>query len=356
MKNIDIEGGRPTGEPANWDPERDGSCATISVLYGMEGPYQVMTTAWQFDPAELGALASGHMFLRIFGPQHPVIALWIQDANGEAVGLLEGVGSETAAIPGLQALSFLDVAAERRRVIEFEGYTPAHDDEHARFEIALGAAYYAARAGGLFAIGDSSTEEFLWRFTDPPAPIGKGPANRRTLYRNARADLVRSAQMAIAEIERLDRMAYREGLQDMADIKPKADAPPAVNGNGHAAAEPTGEIIRLPVQTLESVAAEAQARKAIEQAGGKVHPADAVAKLDMWTIYESPADHPGFFVARRWIIGSQDGPGGPIEPDGPTEDVHVRETLDQVRQLVKPGRTLIARADTDDRCIVESWI
>ncbi|WP_216363058.1 hypothetical protein, partial [Nocardia farcinica] len=39
-----------------------------------------------------------------------------------------------------------DVAAERRRQIEAEGWTPEHDDEHGRGEMAPAAACYARHA------------------------------------------------------------------------------------------------------------------------------------------------------------------------------------------------------------------
>ena len=97
------------------------------------------------------------------------------------------------------AAIFQAIWAERWRQISGCGYDYAHDDAHARGEIALAAAAYAIgstthrlqntteRGQGLMQAG------FSW-------PWEGGPS-----LSNARADLIRAAALIVAELERLDR-------------------------------------------------------------------------------------------------------------------------------------------------------
>lgn len=90
-----------------------------------------------------------------------------------------------------------DVLAERRRQVEAEGWTPAHDDAHDDGELAEAAAAYALDNG--------------WAGAPPPSwPWSAAwwkPKDRRS-------NLVRAAALLLAEIERLDRaaaLAAKEG-------------------------------------------------------------------------------------------------------------------------------------------------
>ena len=84
----------------------------------------------------------------------------------------------------------LDVAAERRRQVEAEGWTPEHDDEHVVGELATAGASYA-----LVAVGYGLLALRTW-----PWPAGLKPTTPRR-------DLVKAGALILAEIERLDRMA-----------------------------------------------------------------------------------------------------------------------------------------------------
>lgn len=85
-----------------------------------------------------------------------------------------------------------DVLQERVRQVTIEGWTPAHDDEHARGELARAAACYAtASADGYSDIVQWPWDEQWWK------PKGR------------RHNLVRAAALIIAEVERLDRGAAR---------------------------------------------------------------------------------------------------------------------------------------------------
>lgn len=94
-----------------------------------------------------------------------------------------------------------DVAAERRRQIEVEGWTPEHDDEHEHAEMACAAACYALAA--------TPADEAIYihgRWKDicdlfwPWSSDWWKPKDRRR-------DLVRAGALIVAEIERLDRLA-----------------------------------------------------------------------------------------------------------------------------------------------------
>lgn len=91
-----------------------------------------------------------------------------------------------------------EVAAERRRQIEVEGWAPEHDDEHMGGELAAAAATYALHdiRGGWFA----RWREVMW----PWAQSWWKPKDRRR-------NLIRAAALIVAEIERLDRAALRSG-------------------------------------------------------------------------------------------------------------------------------------------------
>lgn len=86
-----------------------------------------------------------------------------------------------------------DIAAERQRQIETEGWTPEHDDTHTKCEMACAAACYV-----------------LWTEAYPnpgePPPDWPWDANwwKPTHYRR---DLVKAGALIVAEIERLDRAA-----------------------------------------------------------------------------------------------------------------------------------------------------
>lgn len=67
-------------------------------------------------------------------------------------------------------------------------------------------------------------------------------------------------------------------------------------------------------------------------------------KLNLWVIYNHPADHPAHYVARRFVL------------DRPTPDIHVAASLDILRQLLPPGLYRLERHRQDDPTIVEVWI
>lgn len=93
-----------------------------------------------------------------------------------------------------------DVLAERRRQIDVEGWTPAHDDQHVGGELARAAGNYAINAGAATALADGDTT------LCSDAPYGWPWARKWWKPVNARRDLVKAAALILAEIERMDRL------------------------------------------------------------------------------------------------------------------------------------------------------
>lgn len=92
-----------------------------------------------------------------------------------------------------------DIAAERSRQINAEGWTPEHDDKHTRNELADAAACYAH---GEIIVDDADGD--IWPWDDD----WWKPKDRRH-------DLVRAAALIVAEIERLDRKS--SSLKEITD-------------------------------------------------------------------------------------------------------------------------------------------
>lgn len=66
--------------------------------------------------------------------------------------------------------------------------------------------------------------------------------------------------------------------------------------------------------------------------------------LSLWVVYDSPIDLPGRFVARKWLN------------ETPTAELIQGKTLDELRGRLPAGLFRLARAESDDEKIVETWI
>ena len=96
-----------------------------------------------------------------------------------------------------------DIAAERQRQIEQEGWTAEHDDSHSTGTLAVAGACYA-----LVGVSHISGEHETWRERYAHAAQALWPWDREWWKpKDARRDLVRAAALIVAEIERLDRAA-----------------------------------------------------------------------------------------------------------------------------------------------------
>jgi len=98
---------------------------------------------------------------------------------------------------GSQALR--DVAAERRRQIEVEGWTPEHDDQHHDASMSIAAACYALHSMRPALAVQTVELSGLWAWT--------GWSSAWFKPRDRRSNLIRAAALLLAEIERLDRAA-----------------------------------------------------------------------------------------------------------------------------------------------------
>lgn len=85
------------------------------------------------------------------------------------------------------------IAAERKRQVEQEGWTPAHDDEHAHGELADAAVCYALARGSESGAAGWPWEPSWWK------PSG-----------DAVRDLTKAGALIAAEIDRLQRKAARD--------------------------------------------------------------------------------------------------------------------------------------------------
>ncbi|HGJ8134585.1 TPA: hypothetical protein ACUUB1_003188 [Pseudomonas aeruginosa] len=128
-----------------------------------------------------------HLVQRADGPRHPGGA---EDGHPPC---------HEAAISARRP--FLDV--RRRRLVENEGRTPEHDDEHDNGEMARAAACYAL--AGSSAPNDG-TAALLVSLAWPWDQQWWKPTS-------ARRDLVKACALALAEIERLDRACISQSPQ-----------------------------------------------------------------------------------------------------------------------------------------------
>ena len=87
-----------------------------------------------------------------------------------------------------------EIAAERRRQTESEGWSAQHDDDHTSGELAIAGACYALSATWLHHIGLRELVQKYWPWD-----------MKWWKPKNPRRDLIRAAALIVAEIERLDR-------------------------------------------------------------------------------------------------------------------------------------------------------
>ena len=145
---------------------------------------QTSSRGWAWRPEDHKHILGG----RLFFPTH-----WMPLPAGPL-----SASPEPATEGWTNALA--DVAAERRRQIDVEGWTPEHDDEHSRGELARAAAAYCAIAGN-----DDETRGHRLRAGWLPATWPWDPSWWKP--KDRRRDLVRAAALIVAEIERLDRLS-----------------------------------------------------------------------------------------------------------------------------------------------------
>lgn len=78
------------------------------------------------------------------------------------------------------------------------------------------------------------------------------------------------------------------------------------------------------------------------------HPAQATKALNIWTVYNRPADFPHGYIARRFEVDAH----GPT----PTQDVVIGDLRIIREGFRQAGLTCVPRSEGDDLNIVESWL
>ena len=64
----------------------------------------------------------------------------------------------------------------------------------------------------------------------------------------------------------------------------------------------------------------------------------------MWVIYENPSDHPGKWIARKWVDSR------------PTREYLEEDSLHRLRGLLPRGLDRLPRTVFDDPVIKEVWL
>lgn len=104
------------------------------------------------------------------------------------------------------ASALADIATERGRQIEIEGWSTVHDDEHFSGCMGVAAAAYALTAAAALAPDDSP-----WREEHRGNAVRIWPWGEEWFKpKDPRRDLVRAGALILAEIERIDRAAAAE--------------------------------------------------------------------------------------------------------------------------------------------------
>jgi hypothetical protein len=79
--------------------------------------------------------------------------------------------------------------------------------------------------------------------------------------------------------------------------------------------------------------------------------ADAGEALEIFTIYERPADYPAQYVVRRWRIVA-----GVNDPVPDLDAFAVAMSRDAARAAIPAGRVRLERSANDEPQILESWV
>ncbi|HHG9960349.1 TPA: hypothetical protein ACPZLH_001525 [Yersinia enterocolitica] len=96
-----------------------------------------------------------------------------------------------------------EIADERFRQVNTEGWTPSHDDQHSSGELAGAAACYAKHVNARQWVFKNNPDDYQCE----PEPGGWPWDSEWWKPKNPRRDLIRAAALIVAELERLDRQA-----------------------------------------------------------------------------------------------------------------------------------------------------
>jgi hypothetical protein len=199
-KKAEVFTKNPASQPPTLaeSPVQKEVCAVWDVFNGKDW-FMAVTSPLGFDAKGV----HDALVAQRYAPHLNVIARHCVTEGNPVVGLiseLERVRSELAACQSAtQSPALADIAAERRRQMEVEGWTPEHDDAHSDGQMAVAAASYAMHA---------HQPERIKRIT---APMYWPWAYEWFKPSTARRDLVKAGALIAAEIERLDRAEQKGG-------------------------------------------------------------------------------------------------------------------------------------------------
>lgn len=162
--------------------------------------------------------AADKLILTLPGHWHDDATIELTDAASDARTILAAAAQNDLyeVVPALASQAATDVLAERRRQVEAEGWTAAHDDGHAGGDLAAAAACYAWSGGRDDVIERTRIRDALNdRFgSDIGLPIKRMWPWDSIWWKpkaDPRADLVKAGALILAEIERRDRAALATG-------------------------------------------------------------------------------------------------------------------------------------------------
>lgn len=147
--------------------------------------------------------------MRAYGEAHPQSpALPHQDSKVQK----KWWGIARAALSALPFMStgIAAIAAERKRQIEAEGFTPEHDDEHDAGELSGAASAYALSAA-------CQLSPYTMPLDEVPDAFPHTWSQKWWKPGTAREDLVRAGALIAAEIDRIDREASARPVDDGRD-------------------------------------------------------------------------------------------------------------------------------------------
>jgi len=196
-----------SGDDATWKAELERDFTALRRDYG-RAAVLIERMGLALRPfAKIANLYDDYQESDEFSLLEDLGALHVLDAT--KLGLFRAARAALFELKG-QSRAIADIASERQRQMESEGWTREHDDEHAEGELANAAAAYAhvaslsdgerRRVTGIYSIDNIGMLRDLW----PWAKSWWKPKDRR-------ADLVRAGALIAAEIERLDRAAAAAG-------------------------------------------------------------------------------------------------------------------------------------------------
>jgi hypothetical protein len=141
-----------------------------------------------------------------------------------------------------------EIAAERKRQVEVEGWTPEHDDDHDSGQLAEAASCYANP---------------YYPYQHSTTPVGWPWDDEWWKPKDPRSNLIRAAALIVAEIERIDRV--EDQREKVCNLCGKTGADYFVNGQGMVHAECEFERLWGLIREGQSIVGDLQRKLEISE-------------------------------------------------------------------------------------------